>query len=295
MFAPSMRRPVFPSTPTLSAIEMPGGAYRRRGVCTGTPQPEENMAQLKESGAALEVQCLTKAYGRFMVFEELSFSIAAGEAVALIGANGSGKSTLLRACLGLVPIDSGAVFVNQQPIHELRGTKLRTCRAGLGCVFQKHNLVPQLSVLTNVLHGALARGLGARVWGQSFAPAQERQKAMACLEEVGLADLAGRRADCLSGGQSQRVAIARALMQDPACLFADEPVASLDPVAGKRIMELFRRLNRSRGITLLFVSHHVDHALDYADRILALRNGRLERDAPAVTQSHESLKDLYAA
>ena len=170
---------------------------------------------------------------------------------------------------------------------------MRACRSKIGFIFQKHNLVPQLSVLTNVLHGALARGVGLRAWSHMLAPEHERQKAMFCLQQVGLADLADRRAGNLSGGQSQRVAIARALMQDPSFLFADEPVASLDPVAGKGIMDLFHRLNVEQNITFVFVSHQVEHALKYANRILGLRAGRLELDIPSAAQTPQMLRELY--
>jgi phosphonate transport system ATP-binding protein len=144
-----------------------------------------------------------------------------------------------------------------------------------------------------VLHGALAWGVGLRAWSHMLAPEHERQKAIFCLQQVGLADLADRRAGNLSGGQSQRVAIARALMQDPGFLFADEPVASLDPVAGKDIMDLFHRLNVEQNITFVFVSHQVEHALKYANRILGLRAGRLELDIPSAAQTPQMLRELY--
>jgi phosphonate transport system ATP-binding protein len=108
-----------------------------------------------------------------------------------------------------------------------------------------------------------------------------------------LAHLAGRRADHLSGGQSQRVAVARALMQKPRTIFADEPVASLDPQAGEEVMETFARLARDHGLTLVFVSHHLEHALHYADRILGLRDGRLDLDAASHGENLESLRSLY--
>jgi phosphonate transport system ATP-binding protein len=110
---------------------------------------------------------------------------------------------------------------------------------------------------------------------------------------VGLAHLAERRADQLSGGESQRVAIARALMQAPRLVLADEPVASLDPKAGEEVMHLFVDLMRREGVTLFFTTHHLDHALRYADRVLALHGGQLILDAPTATLDHERLRGLY--
>jgi phosphonate transport system ATP-binding protein len=110
---------------------------------------------------------------------------------------------------------------------------------------------------------------------------------------VRLADLAARRADRLSGGQSQRVAIARALMQRPRLFIADEPVASLDPAAGEDVMRLFVELLREDGTTLLFTSHNLAHALDYADRIVALKAGRVLLDVPAADVSRHELEAIY--
>lgn len=268
---------------------------------TATPVALDDRFQDRQASIAclsnpvLRVRNLAKSWRNkeIPVFKDVSFDVAAGESIALIGANGAGKSTLLRSCLRLVEPDSGQVLFGDEDIHRVSGSHLRHCRSRVGFVFQKHNLVPRLSVMTNVMHGALARGHGMRCWLQSTAPEAERKRAMECLEMVELAHLADRRADCLSGGQSQRVAIARALMQEPEFLFADEPVASLDPVAGDSIMALFRRLNKDNGLTLIFVSHQLDHALTYADRIIALKDGGIAIDGPASDHSLQSLRTIY--
>jgi phosphonate transport system ATP-binding protein len=132
-----------------------------------------------------------------------------------------------------------------------------------------------------------------RSWFHEIAPRARREEAMACLDRVGLADLGVRRADQLSGGQSQRVAIARALMQQARVIFADEPVASLDPAAGEEVMELFRDLVRRDGLTLLFTTHNVRHALDYADRVVGLRHGRVAIDAASADLNPTSLRSFY--
>lgn len=249
-----------------------------------------------EAAAAcdLAVSGLRKAFNGVEVLKGVSFDLARGQSVALLGANGSGKSTLLRCCLRLLEPDGGEVRLLDEDLVRLAPAALRRARARVGFVFQRHNLVPRLSALTNVLHGVQARRGGPRAWFQSLARRADREEALHCLGMVGLADHAAKRADTLSGGQSQRVAIARALMQRPRIVFADEPVASLDPAAGEEVMELFVRLLRDEGVTLLFTSHHLHHALDYGDRLIALSDGVKVMDAPAAGQSVAALKSLYA-
>ncbi len=216
-----------------------------------------------------------------------------GQILALIGPNGAGKSTLLRCLLHLVPPEAGRIGLLGADPARLRGAALRRLRARVGFVFQRHNLVPRLSALSNVIHGAIARH-GPRAWHQSLAPASAREEAMECLAEVGLAPLALRRADRLSGGQSQRVAVARALMQRPELILADEPVASLDPAAGREVMELLEDLARRRGLTVLFTTHHMAHALAHADRVVALRAGEVAFDRPAAASRAAELERLFA-
>lgn len=242
----------------------------------------------------LAVRDLRKSFDKLDVLKGVSFQVAAGDSVALLGANGSGKSTLLRCCLRLVEPEAGSVDLLGETVTALPPAALRRLRARVGFVFQRHNLVPRLTALTNVLHGAQARRGGPRTWFQGLARKADREEALHCLDMVGLADQAEKRADTLSGGQSQRVAIARALMQRPRLVFADEPVASLDPAAGEEVMELFVRLMREEGVTLLFTSHHLHHALDFADRLVALQGGRKVLDAATAGESLESLKSIYA-
>jgi phosphonate transport system ATP-binding protein len=244
--------------------------------------------------ADLSVRGLAKGYGGgARVFDGIGFEVAPGASVALVGANGSGKSTLLRCCLGLVVPDAGEIALLGADPLRTRGSARRALRSRTGLVAQKHNLVPRLSVLTNVIHGLLGRAAGPRYWSHALAPRTARAAAMEALDRVGLAHLALRRADGLSGGQSQRVAIARALICGPRFLVADEPTASLDPVAGEEVMELFFRLARSEGMTVLFTSHNVEHALRYGDRVLGIAGGRLVLDAPARDLSRADIGALY--
>ena len=243
----------------------------------------------------VEVSGLSKSYQGRAVLSNVSFVVPEGQAVSLIGSNGAGKSTLLRCCLRLVEPDAGGISLLGERVDGAGQRRLRRVRSRVGFVFQKHNLVPRLSVLSNVIHGAQARGSGVRSWFHWAAPRALREEAMHCLDLVGLADIAGRRADRLSGGQSQRVAIARAFMQHPKMFFADEPVASLDPKAGEEVMALFAELMRRKKMTLVYTSHNVEHALRYADRVLGLRNGDIEMDAETRVLSHERIRSIYGA
>ncbi len=241
----------------------------------------------------LRVTGLAKSFAGTPIFKDVSFGLSRGEAVAIVGANGTGKSTLLRCLMGLIPADAGSIDVLGTDVRTAANAGLRAMRAHMGLVSQKHNLVPRLSVLSNVVQGLLGQKPGLRHWSQSLAPAPSREAALAALEKVGLAHLASRRADRLSGGQSQRVAIARALVGQPKILIADEPTASLDPAAGQDVMDLFFALARQEGVTVIFISHNIDHALQYGDRVLGLAQGGMPLDARADSLSAEELRGLY--
>ncbi|MCM0021886.1 MAG: ATP-binding cassette domain-containing protein [Tagaea sp.] len=256
-----------------------------RTVPTGTGRVEP---------AVLAATDLRKTFpGGRVVLAGASFAVGKGESVALLGANGAGKSTLLRCCLRLIEPDAGRVEVLGADMRALRGRALRSVRARIGFVFQRHNLVPRLSALSNVLHGAMARGAGAAAWFQALAPKRLRDEALACLDRVGLADSAAMRADRLSGGQSQRVAVARALMQRAELVLADEPAASLDPAAGEEVMALFADLNAREGLTFVFTTHNIEHALAYAGRAIALKDGRVALDAPRAELDPVLLREFY--
>jgi phosphonate transport system ATP-binding protein len=242
----------------------------------------------------LQVRGLSKRFDRARaVLTDISLEVGKSQAVALIGANGAGKSTLLRACLRLIEPDTGEIRLLGQDVRSLGPETLRRLRGRVGFVFQRHNLVPRLAVLSNVLHGAVGRQSGPRSWFHGLAPRALREEAMGCLERVGLSGIASQRADQLSGGQSQRVAIARALMQRPEIMLADEPVASLDPAAGEEVMDCFLSLSRREGLTLVFTTHNLQHAIDYSDRVVGLRDGRLTIDAPSSSLDQVSLRGFY--
>jgi phosphonate transport system ATP-binding protein len=239
------------------------------------------------------VQKLNKSYNGTKVLNDVSFSIQEGTITSIVGSNGSGKSTLLRSLLRLIEPDSGSIEFLGEDITKLKKKKLRKIRAQVGFVFQKHNLVPKLSVLSNVIHGSLSTKKGPRYWFEALSPKECRAEAMECLKAVGLEKFAKRKSTKISGGQSQRVAIARALMQKPQLILADEPVASLDPKNGEKIMELFYKLAKEKKITLIFVSHNVEHALKYSDRVIGLNGGEIYLDKDSTKCSKEEIGDLY--
>lgn len=228
----------------------------------------------------LAVSGLAKSFSGHDILRGVDFTLAPGQSTALIGANGSGKSTLLRCLVRLVEPTSGQVRMLGQDVDKLSSAALRRFRARVGIVWQRHNLVPRMSVLSNVVHGVQSRMTGPRTWAQFLATAAVRAEAMACLARVGLADRALARVDSLSGGQQQRVAIARMLMQRPEFILADEPDASLDPQTGQEVMELLLNLVRQDGLSLLVISHRLEHTLAYSDRILGLAQGCIALDRP---------------
>ena len=226
------------------------------------------------------------------VLRGVDLSIAPGEGVVLLGANGCGKSTLMRCMLGLETLTAGEIDIGGVGIHRARRRDLRRLRARFGSVFQQFNLVGNLSVHQNVLFGRLG-GDGLLGSLALTAPRTAREQAMACLERVGLAHLAARRTDTLSGGQQQRVAIARMLMQDAQLVFADEPVASLDPRAGREVMDLLFEIVRERRLTVVCVLHQIDLATAYAERIVGLKDGRVVLDGPPRAIAPAAIHDLY--
>lgn len=228
------------------------------------------------------------------VLQGIDLTIGASERVALIGPNGSGKSTLLKCLVGLQSPATGTVTTFSQQFSTLPGNSQRAAiRSRTGFVFQQHCLVRRRSALTNVIHGLFGQAGGWRAFHQVTAPQEWRHRAMEALAEVNLSEKASQRCDELSGGQQQRVAIARALVRRPDLLIADEPAASLDPTAGHEVMQLFSQRCLQKKITLLFTTHDMVHAKSFADRIIALKEGRILLDAPAEQISEQALSQVF--
>ena len=251
---------------------------------------------MTSAAAVLSVSGVTKTYGARRALDGVSLSVSRGEMIALIGPSGSGKSTLLRSITGLVAIDQGEGVIDAFDTRiQARGKvtdKVREARIRMGFIFQQFNLVGRLSLFTNVALGSLGR---INFWRGMFGrwPAETKQAAMAALARVGVADYAGQRANTLSGGQQQRGAIARALVQKAKIILADEPVASLDPVSARRVMDILRELNTSDGLTVIVTLHQVDYALRYCDRVVALKAGKVVYDGAAKGLSRDRLVDIY--
>ncbi len=182
-----------------------------------------------------------------MVLREISMSLARGESAAIVGPSGSGKSTLLQILGTLDSPDSGSVLIdNQDPFQLSEGDLARFRNQRIGFVFQDHHLLPQLTVLENVLIPTLATGR----------PTQEQaERAASLLESVGLANRLGHRPAELSGGERERVAIARALLMQPTLILADEPTGNLDRRTADGITELLLRLQSEMGAILITVTH----------------------------------------
>jgi len=242
---------------------------------------------------------ISKSFQRGIpVLDGVSLALTRGEMVALIGASGSGKSTLIRAIAGLTAIDSGGsgrIVVMGESIQQNGRVRCsRALRARIGVIFQQFNLVPRLSLLTNVCFGLLGRvPLVRGVFG--YFGTADKHKAMQALARVGIAEHALKRASELSGGQQQRAAIARTLVQGAELLIADEPIASLDPTSARRVMDLLSDMNRDDGLTVLISLHQVEYALKYCARTIALRAGKIAYDGPSSALTPAFLNQIYGA
>ncbi len=248
------------------------------------------------STAAFQIHAVSKTFGARLALDEVNLTIAPGEMVALIGPSGSGKSTLLRALNGLVAIDGGPGRIEAFGLPVQAAGKIsdqvRLIRARIGFVFQQFNLVGRISLYANVALGLLGRlPFWRGLLGQW--PKAEAAQVMAALQRVGVAEYAGQKTSTLSGGQQQRAAIARALAQKAEAILADEPVASLDPVSARRVMELLHDLNRKDGLTVLISLHQVDYALRYCPRVVALKDGKLVYDGPSTALDRTRLVEIY--
>ena len=218
----------------------------------------------------VEAQAVDKVYdtGRVEVraLRGVSFSVEAGEMVAIMGPSGSGKTTLLNCLSGLDRVDGGEVLIDGVPLSSMSDEERTDYRARrMGFVFQFYNLMPVLSAVENVELPLLVARVSAK---------EARHKALAALELVGLADRAAHVPDELSGGQRQRCTIARALVNEPAIVWADEPTGDLDSENAQEIVALMRRLNRERGLTFLIVTHDIGVGRS-TDRIVRMVDGEI--------------------
>ena len=220
--------------------------------------------------ALLEVNGIGKSFGATKVLRDISFDLAEGEALAIIGSSGSGKTTLLRCLNFLETADTGSITVAGETLWSAADTKtqseeaIRKKRLHFGLVFQSFNLFPHYSVLKNLMDPQI------RVLGRDKGEAQQRARKL--LEKMGLSDKENAYPCELSGGQQQRVAIARALAMDPEILFFDEPTSALDPELTGEILKVIRDLAEEH-MTMVIVTHEMSFAQDVADRVIFMADG----------------------
>ena len=247
----------------------------------------------KEAGGMIVFDHASKVYPNGTVgLKDVTLTIQDGEFVAIIGRSGAGKSTLLRSVNRMHDITEGRLTVEGVNVSTLKGKDLRRFRRGIGMVFQSFNLVTRTTVIRNVLAACVPEMPFWRVLLGAFRK-QDKLTALESLDKVGILDKAYIRADQLSGGQQQRVALARTLAQNPKIILADEPVAALDPVTAKQVMQDFVRINKDLGISILLNIHHVELAIEYADRIIGIRAGQIVYDGPAKAVDQAVMDRIY--
>ncbi len=241
----------------------------------------------------LEVNNLTKIYeGGVLALDNVSFKVKPGEFMAVIGLSGSGKSTLLRCINRLIDPTDGQIIWNGVDVTKASQAEMRLIRRKIGMVFQHFNLVTRSKVIINVLAGRLGYVNPAMSLINRF-PQSDIDMAIKQLDRVGIANQAFKRADELSGGQQQRVGIARAMMQQPEMILADEPVASLDPVLAHSIMQYLEQINKEDGVMVICSLHFLDLVHRYADRAIALNEGKLMFDGKPEEIDDDKFKEIY--
>ena len=215
----------------------------------------------------IRFQAVNKFYGTYCALADINANVAKGEVVVVCGPSGSGKSTLIRTVNRLEEIQSGEVLFNGQNVHaRMKSTELNRLRSQVGFVFQSFNLFPHLSALDNVVLSPWRVNAVSR--------AEARDRAMALLDRVGLANRAQSYPAQLSGGQQQRVAIARALAMEPPAMLFDEPTSALDPEMVGEVLGVMRSLAND-GMTMMCVTHEMGFARDVADRVWFMDVGQI--------------------
>ena len=223
---------------------------------------------------------------------DVNLKISQGEFVAVIGLSGAGKTTLIKTINKINDISSGTLNVGPFVVNSLKGKKLREFRTKIGIVFQGYNLVENVSVLQNVLAARLPQMNQFRAFFGIYKKS-DVEIAYESLAKVNILENAYDLAKDLSGGQMQRVALARTLAQKPKIILADEPVGALDPIMAKSVMDGFLLVSKMDNITVIANLHHVDLALQYADRIIGIKKGRVIFDGAWDKVNLNVLKEIY--
>ncbi|MBL8584311.1 MAG: phosphonate ABC transporter ATP-binding protein [Rhizobiaceae bacterium] len=242
----------------------------------------------------LEIRGVSRRFGKHTAVASVDISIPRGQMVGIIGRSGAGKSTLLRMINRLIDPSEGTIVHDGVDVSALRGAALRRWQRDCAMIFQQFNLVPRLNVLTNVLLGRLNHRSTLMNLVGAFSR-EERAGAIAALERLDIVRTALQPAGTLSGGQQQRVAIARALTQEPRLLLADEPIASLDPLNAKVVMDSLADINRREGITVITNLHTLDTARGYCERVIGMAAGKVVFDGPPDALTREAVRTVYGA
>lgn len=232
-------------------------------------------------GPLVRVDHVEKAFGRHKVLVDVSFDVDYGEVCCIIGPSGSGKTTMLRCINRLERIDGGMVYLEGEPVglvvhgsklHEMKERDLAEQRSRMGMVFQSFNLFAHKTVIENIVE--------APIVVRKSNPAEAREKALALLKRVGLAEKADAYPSALSGGQQQRVAIARSLAMEPALMLFDEPTSALDPELVGEVLDVMKDLARS-GMTMIIVTHEMGFAREVGDRVIFMDEGLVVEAGPS--------------
>lgn len=245
----------------------------------------------------LSVEGLSKRFGGLQAVNEVSFTVRAGTIKALIGPNGAGKTTLFNLIFGVIPPDSGAVTFCGAPVQGLRPHQI--AGRGMARTFQHIRLFPKMSVLENIMigrHTHSRAGFVAGMLNLPFTWGEEkriREKSLAIMGFLGLADLAGREATSLAYGQQRIVELGRALACEPKLLLLDEPAAGLNMRETEEMAALIARI-RETGITVLIVEHDMSLVMNISDEIIVLSYGqKIADDAPLAIQNNSEVIKVY--
>jgi phosphonate transport system ATP-binding protein len=259
-----------------------------------------------ESDFLLQIRDLKKEYtpGN-LILKGINLDIKQGDFVGVLGLSGAGKSTFLRCINRLIDPTSGQIlfkksFISDKPadkevmdVCKLRTSDLKLLRRKIGMIFQQFNIVKRLSVIDNVLSGSLGYQ-GTFSGALRIFSLDDKKRALANLDRVGLLNQAYKRADELSGGQQQRVAIARTLMQNPSLILADEPVASLDPKLSREVLGILQKVCKEDGISALVSLHTLELTKAYSDRIIGFQGGLITFDGSAEQLNTDEIEKVYA-
>jgi putative ABC transport system ATP-binding protein len=223
----------------------------------------------------------SKATAEIRALDGVSFSIRRGEFISIVGRSGSGKSTVLNLLGGLDHPSAGKILFNRVPMETMSRKQLaRHRKHAVGMIFQSFNLIPSRNAVENI---TLALAFGGMPRNKRF------DTAVQLLERVSLKERLYHKPSELSGGESQRVAIARAIANNPEMILADEPTGNLDTVTASGIMQLLENLNRREAKTIVMVTHDMETAMRYSDRIIRLKDGRMEEIIEPIRPDHADI------